>query len=87
MFIAGFGEPSAVFLLGTDTKQGGGAEAARYLDAVRDGVVLVEARHRDAFLKEAEILDLQTEAGATISGLNYSRGDPVAVTLYRAAPR
>lgn len=87
VFIAGFGEPSAVFLLGTDTKHGGGAEAARYLDAVRDGVVLVEARHRDAFLKEAEILNLQTEAGATISGLNYSRGDPVAVRLYRAAPR
>ncbi len=87
VFIAGFGEPSAVFLLGTDTRHGGGADAARYLDAVSDGVVLVEARHREAFLKQAESLGLQPEAGATISGLNYSRGDPVAVTLYRIARR
>lgn len=85
VFIAGFGEPSAVFLLGTDTRHGSGAEAARYLDAVSDNVVLVEARHRDAFLKEAETLGLRLEEGDTVSGLNYSRGDPVAVTLYRAA--
>lgn len=87
VFIAGFGEPSAVFLLGTDTRHGSGAEAARYLDAIRDGVALVEARHRAAFFREAEILGLRPEAGATISGLNYSRGDPVAITLYRTAGR
>tara|TARA_E500000305_G_scaffold59643_1_gene47628 strand:- start:43 stop:1728 length:1686 start_codon:yes stop_codon:yes gene_type:complete len=85
VFIAGFGEPSAVFLLGTDTRHGSGVEAARYLDAVSDGVALVEARHREAFLKQAESLGLQPEAGVTISGLNYSRGDPVAITLYVAA--
>jgi len=52
-----------------------------------DSVVLVEARHRDAFLKEAETLGLRLEEGGTVSGLNYSRGDPVAVALYRAARR
>ncbi len=87
VFIAGFGEPSAVFLLGTETRHGSGEQAARYLDAIRDGVVLVEARHREAFMTEAEILGLQPEAGATIKGLNYSRGDPVTITLYRAARR
>lgn len=87
VFIAGFGEPSAVFLLGTGTRHGSGAEAARYLDADRGGVVLVETRHRDAFLKEAETLGFEPEVGATISGLNYSRGDPVTITLYRVADR
>lgn len=87
VFIAGFGEPSAVFLLGTGTRHGEGADAARYLAAERTAIVLVEARHRDTFLAEADALGLQPNEGATVSGLNYSRGKPVAVTLYRAEDR
>ncbi|MEP3114444.1 hypothetical protein [Nisaea sp.] len=87
MFIVGFGEQGAVFLLGTDERHGSGADAVRSLDAVNRGVALVEAGHREAFLTQAENLDLEPEAGATIGGLNSSRGDPVVVTLYRAAGR
>lgn len=84
VLIAGFREPSAVFLLGTETRHGNGDDAARYLAAAPDRLVLVEARQRAAFLAEAAVLGLKPEAGETVRGLNYSRGDPVAVTLYRA---
>jgi hypothetical protein len=57
--------------------------ATRYLDAASDSIVLVEARHRDPFLEEVEARGLPPEEGDTVSGLNYARGDPIAVTLYR----
>lgn len=85
VLIAGFGEPSAVFLLGTETRHGDGADAARYLDELPGALVLVEDRQRAAFLREAAARNLLLKEGAVVRGLNYSRGDPVAITIYRKA--
>jgi 4-amino-4-deoxy-L-arabinose transferase-like glycosyltransferase len=80
--LAGYQEPSMLFALGADLGLSDGAGAAEM--AARDGsLALVEAREKGAFLarlaeKEANATPLQT-----VTGFNYSRGRPVAVTIYR----
>jgi hypothetical protein len=82
--LAGYQEPSMLFALGANLGLSDGAGAAEM--AARDGgLVLVEAREKGAFLarlaeKEADATPLQT-----VTGFNYSRGRPVAVTIYRVA--
>jgi 4-amino-4-deoxy-L-arabinose transferase-like glycosyltransferase len=82
--LAGYQEPSMLFALGADLALSDGAGAAQM--AARDGgLALIEAREKGAFLarlaeKEADATPLQT-----VTGFNYSRGRPVAVTIYRVA--
>ena len=80
--VAGYAEPSLVFLLGTDTDLVDGARAA---DDVADGQpALVEARQATAF--RAELAHDQTTAVAagSVRGYDYSVGKPVELTLWRA---
>lgn len=80
--LAGFYEPSAVFLLGTGTVLTDGAGAARHLAAHPDAAAAVEARLEGEF-KEALAAD-QTPVRrvAEIDGLNYSNGRRVRLTVY-----
>jgi 4-amino-4-deoxy-L-arabinose transferase-like glycosyltransferase len=82
---AGFAEPSLVFLLGTGTRLTDGVDAAD-IGARAGGLVLVEDRERDAFLTRLQTLEVHTDTLAQVSGLNYSRGRHVHVTLYRITP-
>jgi 4-amino-4-deoxy-L-arabinose transferase-like glycosyltransferase len=82
--LAGYEEPSMLFALGADLGLADGAGAAGL--AARDGgLALIETQEQGAFLarlaeKEADATPLQT-----VTGFNYSRGKPVAVTIYRVA--
>jgi 4-amino-4-deoxy-L-arabinose transferase-like glycosyltransferase len=80
--LAGYTEPSAMFLIGTGTHLGDGYAAAE-IGAAQGGLAAIEDGQRPRFL--AHLAEL--EAGATeidaLSGFNYSRGRPVHITLFR----
>jgi hypothetical protein len=82
---SGYEEASEMFLMGTGTRYLEGTRAAR-LAAQQGGLALIEDRERNAFLNGlAKPHAAATPLGA-LSGLNYSRGKPVHITLYRVAP-
>ena len=83
--LAGYVEPSLVFLLGTDTRQTTGPGAAD-AGAAQGGLALVEDREGGAFKARLAELDADaTEMGA-VDGFNYSRGRKVHIRIYRVAP-
>lgn len=82
--LAGYYEPSAVFLLGTKTQLGSGAEAADAL-VDRGGAAVVEARERAAFDARLEARGSSAAPVAVIDGFNYSKGRRVSLTVFRRA--
>lgn len=82
--LAGFSEPSAVFLLGTTTRLGDGASAA---DAMIDAgaPAIVEARERAAFEARLQSRGARAERVAEVAGFNYSKGDAVTLTIFKKA--
>lgn len=83
--LAGYYEPSAIFLLGTDSVLADGAGAADALDVLNRAAV-VESREIIAF--ETRLADLQKRARriAEIEGLNYSNGQDATLVIYRLEP-
>ena len=82
---ADYSEPSLVFLVGTQTRTGGGDTAAEHLRADSAcGLALVEAHAEPLF--QRSLNGLAVRPLATIAGFNYSRGRRQTLTLYRAAP-
>ena len=77
--LAGYSEPSAVFLIGTETILTNGAEAGRLFTAGDIAVAVVEAREQEPFLWGA---GENPTALAVIDGLNYSNGKAVEITIY-----
>ena len=80
--VAGFAEPSLVFALGTPTELYGPAEAARAI--VEDRPAIVEDHEEKAF---REALDARNGTAAlvgTVTGINYSKGDPMTLRVYVA---
>ena len=80
--LAGYSEPSAVFLIGTDTILTNGANAGRLLATGEVAAVAVEAREAAAFLANAGDC---ISALAVVDGLNYSNIRPVEITIYAPA--
>ena len=81
--VAGYHEPSLVFLLGRDVLLVDSREAALFLAEAPDGVALVEARQQTAFLDMARRLGLQLAAPEQLSGYNMSKGLDVVILIYR----
>jgi 4-amino-4-deoxy-L-arabinose transferase-like glycosyltransferase len=82
--LAGYEEPSMLFALGKDvvlTNGKGAAEAS----AKSGGLALVEDSERGGFLARLAELQADTTPLGELSGINYSRGKRVHVTLYRVA--
>lgn len=80
--VAGYAEPSLVFLLGTPTELATPAGAAR---AVAEGrPALVEARVEPTFRAALGRSGTGARMVARVSGYDYSDGRPVALTLWRA---
>ena len=79
---AGYGEPSLVFLLGTQTKLTSGSGAADFLAQHHTGAAVVDKPEQDAFLTQAHRLGLDPKPLAQVQGLNYSRGKTVDLTIY-----
>ena len=83
--IAGYAEPSLIFLLGTQTQiVGPGADAAK-IAAQQGGLALIEDRQRDAFLAELGALDTEAFAVEALDGYDYSNGRKMHITIYRVA--
>ena len=83
--LAGYNEPSAVFLLGTETALTTGGDAARRLANGTASAAIVETRMTEAFGMAIEHLGAEVETLAVIDGLNYSNGDWVTLTIYALA--
>ena len=83
--LAGYTEPSAVFLLGTETRLTKGYGAAE-MGAEQGGLALIEDGQRPAFLARLAELEADATGIDTLSGFNYSRGRSVHITLYRVTP-
>ncbi len=81
---AGYSEPSLVFLSGTRTRLKGARDLAGALARGEIAAAYIEKREQQAFLDEAAKLGLSLEEAGKLEGLNYSKGKPVTLTLYRA---
>ena len=79
---AGYSEPSLVFALGTQTILTDGTGAAGVLAHGDSALVLVEERQNAAFRAEAIRLGITVQEIASVSGLNYSRGQKTTLRLY-----
>lgn len=84
--IAGYYEPSAVFLLGTPTLLTNGFDAAAHLASHPDSAAVIELREEEAFQTVASSRNLNLRTLAEISGVNYSNGKDVTLTVYGIAP-
>ncbi len=83
--VAGFAEPSLVFDLGTTTELDGADEAAQ---AILEGrPAIVEAREEAAFRTALAARGAQAREVTEIDGLNYSKGDEMALRVYVAADK
>lgn len=83
--VAGYAEPSLVFALGTNTGLQGAQEA---VDALVDGrPAIVEKREEPAFLAAMKKAGLTPKPVGAISGLDYTNGDAMTLTLYRGEPQ
>jgi 4-amino-4-deoxy-L-arabinose transferase-like glycosyltransferase len=82
--IAGFSAPSAVFLLGTETELGDAEDAARAVAQGRPAAV--EERARDAFNQALARHGVKAVPAGTVKGYDYTRGQPISLTVYRPGP-
>ncbi len=83
--LAGYAEPSAVFLLGTETQLATGAHAGQTA-ALQGGLALVEDHERKHFLGALYTAGGKERTVDQLSGFDYSRGRSVHVTVYRVTP-
>ena len=84
--IAGYYEPSIVFLLGTPTRLTNGDDAGNYLAANPTATAVIESREEPAFQTAIKSHQLKLTALAEISGVNYSNGRDVFLTVYAISP-
>lgn len=80
--LAGYNEPSAVFLLGSETRLTSGEAAAHYLLAGDISAAIIERRHAEAFQMRLDEQQDKVRTLAVIDGLNYSNGNMVSLTIY-----
>ncbi|WP_297804768.1 glycosyltransferase family 39 protein [uncultured Brevundimonas sp.] len=78
--IAGYHEPSFVFLTGRETQLTDGAGAAKALAEGRP--VIVEARQEQGFRTALSDLGKSGRSVGEVRGHNYSNGDDVRLTVY-----
>jgi 4-amino-4-deoxy-L-arabinose transferase-like glycosyltransferase len=84
---AGYAEPSLVFMLGTKTMLVDADRAAQHLTTARGALALVEGRSDKSFRADLAARGWAPRAIGTVSGLDYSNGRPMTLTLYGGAPR
>lgn len=80
--VAGYQEPSLVFLLGANTVLTDGAGVADAM-AKRGGLGLVDQGERPRFLARLAQHDAHAALVDQLGGINYSNGRPVRIGLYR----
>ena len=83
--VAGYAEPSLVFLLGTATKLTSGPKAAEILGKLPETLVLVSDREDAAFRAVLQTDGVSVDALGQVSGFDYSNSRAVTLTLYETA--
>jgi 4-amino-4-deoxy-L-arabinose transferase-like glycosyltransferase len=83
--LAGYVEPSLVFLLGTDTQIATGKTGAE-IAAKQGGLALVEDHEKTKFFTRLGQLNAIANPVDELSGFNYSRGRNEHITFYRVTP-
>jgi 4-amino-4-deoxy-L-arabinose transferase-like glycosyltransferase len=83
--IAGYAEPSFVFLAGTKAKLASdGADAAEFMIATANSFALIEQNAEDAkFRQRLTEKGYSPEAIGQVAGINYSKNRETTLTLYR----
>jgi len=83
--VLGYAEPSLVFLLGTETQLIAPVDMDDAADAIGEGrPVAVDSKDEPAFLAQLAKQNLSAVAVASVTGVNYSKGKPVTLTLYQS---
>jgi 4-amino-4-deoxy-L-arabinose transferase-like glycosyltransferase len=85
MVLSGYTEPSMVFLLGTQTHLARG-DGAGAIAAKQGGLALIERRQEGHFLDAVVAGGASAAPLETVEGINYSRGRPSRMTIYRVTP-
>ncbi len=80
--IVGYYEPSAVFLLGTQTTLTDDPMLAVLALEKQGQPVFIEQKFLNSFLEHIENNNLSVQPLAKINGFNYSNGNSVSLTLY-----
>lgn len=83
---SGYAEPSLVFLAGTSVLLGPPEASAAAIEGHPGALALIEQGSDAAFQAAIEARGVRLETLGSAEGLNYSKGDPVIVTLYRVLP-
>jgi len=83
--LAGYSEPSAVFLLGTNTILTGTESVIDRLVSAPGSVGVIEAKETDAVSRSLEAKGARLRTLADVKGYNYSRGDEVALSIITAS--
>jgi hypothetical protein len=84
--MAGYSEPSAVFLLGTDTILTSTASVVDLLMAHPGAVGVIESDQIEAVTRAVAGTGRALRTLGDVAGYNYSRGDPVALSVVTVAP-
>jgi 4-amino-4-deoxy-L-arabinose transferase-like glycosyltransferase len=86
ILLAGFVEPSLVFLLQGNVQIVSGAAAAN-IAADHGGLALVDAPAGRIFVEDLTAHGGRFQSLGAVTGFNYSTGHAMQLTLYRAVPR
>lgn len=83
--LAGYTEPSMVFLLGTDTRLGGSIDMAD-ISAKEGGLAMIDAKHTPSFLAEIAAQEAGAVKVGEVDGYKYSKGKRVQIFIWRITP-
>src|ERR1700726_789619 len=82
---AGYDEPSLVFLAGTETRFTDASGAADFLREGDCRFAFIETHQESAFAQRAEAIGLRYERGPRVEALNFSKGRPISIAIFRSA--
>ena len=82
---AGYGEPSLVFLAGTETRFTDGSGAADFLREGDCRFAFIETHQEGAFAQRAEAIGVRYERGPRVEAFNFSKGRPITIAIFRSA--
>jgi 4-amino-4-deoxy-L-arabinose transferase-like glycosyltransferase len=82
---AGYGEPSLVFLAGTETRITDASGAADFLREGDCRFAFIETHQERAFVQRAEVIGLRYESGPRVEAFNFSKGRPITIATFRSA--
>jgi hypothetical protein len=82
---AGYGEPSLVFLAGTETRFTDASGAADFLREGDCRFAFIETHQERAFAQRAEAIGLRYERGPRVEAFNFSKGQPITIAIFRSA--